>query len=57
VELASSGIALPERYAKALRGGRPPVLARVERGTCVLDLFAVEAGCDQELFDAVAAVS
>ena len=56
VELASAGVALPERYAKALRGGRPPVLARVERGTCVLDLFAVEPAADQELFDAVAAV-
>lgn len=57
VELASAGVALPERYAKALRAGRPPVLTRIERGVCVLDLFTVAADGDEELFDAVVTAS
>ena len=49
VELASAGIALPERFAKALRGGDPPVLARLEGGVCVVDLFAVPPESDGDL--------
>lgn len=57
VELPSAGVALPERFAAALRTGQPPVLARLERGACVLDLFALAPEAEPELFDAVVAAS
>lgn len=55
VELASAGVALPERFAKALRTGEPPVLARLEHGQCLLDLHAVAPEDDRELLSAVVA--
>lgn len=56
VELPSAAISLPEGYAAALRGGEPPVLARVERGRCLLDLRALPATSDELLRTAVMAV-
>lgn len=55
VELASAGVVLPERFAKALRTGEPPVLARLEHGQCLLDLHAVAPEDDRELLSAVVA--
>jgi L-seryl-tRNA(Ser) seleniumtransferase len=55
VVLPSAAVALPERYAAALRAGRPAVLGRVERGRCLLDLRAVPAEADGELAAAVLA--
>ncbi|GAB2749127.1 L-seryl-tRNA(Sec) selenium transferase [Salinifilum aidingensis] len=55
VVLPSASVALPERYGKALRGADPPVLGHVERGRCVLDLFAVPEDEDELLCRAVLA--
>jgi L-seryl-tRNA(Ser) seleniumtransferase len=55
VVLPSAAVALPERYAAALRTGRPAVLGRVERGRCLLDLRAVPPGSDDDLAAAVLA--
>jgi L-seryl-tRNA(Ser) seleniumtransferase len=56
VELPSAAVALPERYGPALRFGRPPVVARVERGRCLLDLRAVPESDDPSLRAAVLSV-
>ena len=40
VALPSAAVALPERYAAALRAGEPAVLGRLEHGRCLLDLRA-----------------
>lgn len=56
VELPSAAVSLPERFAKALRTGGPPVLSRLERGHCVLDLYAVPPREDNELIRAVIGV-
>ncbi|MFT7834624.1 L-seryl-tRNA(Sec) selenium transferase [Saccharothrix sp. BKS2] len=53
VELPSAAVSLPERYAPALRGGRPPVVGRVERGRCLLDLRTVDPADDDRLREAV----
>lgn len=53
VELPSAAVGLPERYAAALRGGRPPVVGRVERGRCLLDLRTVDPADDDLLREAV----
>ncbi|GAA3463049.1 L-seryl-tRNA(Ser) seleniumtransferase [Saccharothrix longispora] len=53
VELPSAAVSLPERYAQRLRAGRPPVVARVERGRCLLDLRAVDPADDDVLREAV----
>ncbi|MDQ4092933.1 MAG: L-seryl-tRNA(Sec) selenium transferase [Actinomycetota bacterium] len=55
VTLDSAAVSLPERYATLLRAGRPPVLGRVERGRCLLDLRALPAEQDATLRDAVLA--
>ncbi|GAA2351754.1 L-seryl-tRNA(Sec) selenium transferase [Saccharopolyspora halophila] len=47
--LPSAAVALPERFAKHLRLGDPPVLARLERDRCLLDLAAVPEECDETL--------
>lgn len=52
VRLASAAVSLPEAYAEPLRKGDPPVLGRVERGRCLLDLRTVAD--DDVLFAAVA---
>jgi L-seryl-tRNA(Ser) seleniumtransferase len=46
IELPSWALALPERYARPLRLGNPPVVGRVERGRLLLDLRCVPAGRD-----------
>ena len=56
VDLPSAAVALPERLATPLRTGRPPVVARVERGRCLLDLRAVPPEQDALLVAAVLAV-
>lgn len=56
VELPSAAVTLPERYGEALRLGDPPVVARVERGRCLLDLRAVPETDDLTLCAAVLAV-
>ncbi len=55
VVLPSAAVALPERYAAALRAGEPAVLGRVEDGRCLLDLRAVGPDNDQPLTSAVLA--
>ncbi|WP_243787650.1 L-seryl-tRNA(Sec) selenium transferase [Saccharopolyspora gloriosae] len=56
VELPSAAVTLPSRFAAALRTGSAPVLARVERGQCLLDLYAVAPADDDVLLAAVTAV-
>ncbi|MDT7607490.1 MAG: L-seryl-tRNA(Ser) seleniumtransferase [Pseudonocardiales bacterium] len=56
VVLPSAAVALPERYAVALRAGRPSVLGRLEGGRCVLDLRALPEEADDPLYAAVCAV-
>ena len=48
-------VALPERYAAALRTGDPCVVGRVERGRCLLDLRCVPEADDAVVRDAVRA--
>jgi L-seryl-tRNA(Ser) seleniumtransferase len=57
VTLPSAAVALPERYAAALRTGDRPVLGRVEHGRCLLDLRALPADADTALTAAVLACS
>jgi L-seryl-tRNA(Ser) seleniumtransferase len=56
VELPSAAVEVPERFAKALRSGRPPVLARREQGACVLDLYALPTEADEVLIQTVLAM-
>lgn len=55
VTLPSAAVALPDRYAPALRTGRPAVLGRVENGRCLLDLRALPEEADDALCEAVLA--
>jgi L-seryl-tRNA(Ser) seleniumtransferase len=55
VVLPSAALALPERYAAALRTGDPAVLSRIEHGRCLLDLRAVAPEHDPALAAAVRA--
>ncbi|MGH3843501.1 MAG: L-seryl-tRNA(Sec) selenium transferase, partial [Pseudonocardiaceae bacterium] len=55
VTLDSAAISLPERYATLLRAGNPPVLGRLERGRCLLDLRALPEEHDPTVRDAVLA--
>ena len=55
VTLDSAAVSLPERFTALLRAGRPPVLGRVERGRCLLDLRALPAEQDATVRDAVLA--
>jgi L-seryl-tRNA(Ser) seleniumtransferase len=57
VTLDSAAVSLPERFAAALRAGRPAVLGRIERGRCLLDLRALPAQQDETLRDAVLAAA
>lgn len=52
-EFPSWGIALPERFAPALRGCPVPVLARMEAGRCIVDLRAIEPHDLQQLAESV----
>jgi L-seryl-tRNA(Ser) seleniumtransferase len=51
--LDSAAVSLPPRYAELLRAGNPPVLGRIERGRCLLDLRALAPEQDSTLRDAV----
>ncbi len=55
VPLPGWAVELPEACASALRLGDPPVVARVERGRCVLDLRCVPEDADDTLAAAAAA--
>jgi L-seryl-tRNA(Ser) seleniumtransferase len=55
VTLDSAAVSLPERYAALLRAGSPPVLGRLERGRCLLDLRALPAEHDDTVRNAVLA--
>ncbi|ALG10668.1 L-seryl-tRNA(Sec) selenium transferase [Kibdelosporangium phytohabitans] len=55
VELPSVAVSLPSHYAEALRRGTRPVVGRVERGRCLLDLRTVHPDEDEELLNAVLA--
>ena len=55
LRLAGWAVALPEQVAELLRRGEPAVVARVERGRCLLDLRCVPPECDSLLADAVRA--
>ena len=50
-------VALPTAYAAALRTGDPAVVARVERGRCLVDLRCVDAADDGRVAEAVRAVA
>ena len=53
--LPSVGLSLPEAFARTLRAGAPPVLARVEGGRTVVDLRSVPPAHDAALARALAA--
>ncbi|SDU81353.1 L-seryl-tRNA(Sec) selenium transferase [Microlunatus sagamiharensis] len=56
LELPGWAVALPTAYAAALRTGEPAVVARVERGRCLVDLRCVDPADDAYVADAVRAV-
>ncbi|HWD01335.1 MAG TPA: L-seryl-tRNA(Sec) selenium transferase [Amycolatopsis sp.] len=53
VELPSVAVALPARYGDLLRAGDPPVVGRVARDRCLLDLRTVPPSADATLVEAV----
>ena len=57
VELPSAAVGLPEPYAAALRAGDPPVVGRLDRGRCLLDLRTVDPADDAALAAAVQAAA
>jgi L-seryl-tRNA(Ser) seleniumtransferase len=56
VELPSAALSLPAGYGPALRIGEPPVIGRMERDRCLLDLRTVRAEEEAALVGAVLAV-
>lgn len=48
-------VGLPERFAAQLRSHRPPIVGRVERGVCLLDLRCVPPEQDATIIEAVRA--
>jgi L-seryl-tRNA(Ser) seleniumtransferase len=55
VMLDSAAVSLPARYATLLRVSRPPILGRIERDRCLLDLRALPAAQDATVREAVLA--
>jgi L-seryl-tRNA(Ser) seleniumtransferase len=53
VELPSVAVSLPAAYAAKLRAGQPPVVGRVVRGRCLLDLRTLDPADDRWLAEAV----
>ncbi|MET9266620.1 L-seryl-tRNA(Sec) selenium transferase [Amycolatopsis sp. NPDC004079] len=53
VELPSAAVALPARYAEALRLGEPAVVGRIVRDRCLLDLRTVSPADDATVREAV----
>ena len=56
LDLPGWAVALPAPYAESLRLGDPCVVARVERGRCLVDLRCVEEEDDQVLVTAIRAL-
>jgi L-seryl-tRNA(Ser) seleniumtransferase len=50
-------VGLPASFADALRRGQPPVVARIERDRCLLDLRCVDEVDDERVAAAVLAVA
>jgi len=61
VAVPSAGVAIaarhPDRIARALRSGRPPVIGRIEAGRVIVDLRTVEATRDDDLVGAIRAAT
>ncbi|MDQ1739831.1 MAG: L-seryl-tRNA(Ser) seleniumtransferase [Pseudonocardiales bacterium] len=57
LELPGWAVALPERYAQALRATEPAVIGRLERGRCLLDLRCIEEAEEAALIAAVRSVA
>jgi L-seryl-tRNA(Ser) seleniumtransferase len=57
VPLPGWAVALPEAYARTLRTGDPAVLARAERGHCLVDPRCVPEDRDAELLAAIRAAA
>ena len=57
LELPGWAVALSEGYAQALRATEPPVIGRLERGRCLLDLRCVEEAEEAVLIAAVRAAA
>ena len=57
VELPGWAIALPERFARALRIAAHPVVGRIERGRCLVDLRCIPADDDHRVLDAILEVA
>jgi L-seryl-tRNA(Ser) seleniumtransferase len=57
LELPGWAVALPATYAQGLRLGDPCVVARVERGRCLVDLRCVEEHDDAALVSAILALA
>ena len=57
VGLESAVVSLPVAYARPLRLGEPPVVGRVARGRCLLDLRALDPALDADLVTAVQRVA
>jgi L-seryl-tRNA(Ser) seleniumtransferase len=53
LELPGWAVALPPAYLEPLRAGRPPVITRVERGRCLVDLRCVPCDADDDLLAAL----
>jgi L-seryl-tRNA(Ser) seleniumtransferase len=53
VPLPGWAIALPDSFAQRLRAGDPPVIGRVERGRCLLDLRCVPESDEAAVVSAV----
>ncbi|MGH3342258.1 MAG: L-seryl-tRNA(Sec) selenium transferase [Carbonactinosporaceae bacterium] len=53
VVLPSAAVSLPESYAEPLRLGTPPVIGRIERKRCLLDLRSVPEGADADILAAM----
>jgi L-seryl-tRNA(Ser) seleniumtransferase len=56
IELPSVAVAVPIRFAPALRAGAPPIVGRAEEDQCLLDLRTVDPADDEALFAAVSTV-
>jgi L-seryl-tRNA(Ser) seleniumtransferase len=57
VELPSAAVSLPADAAASLRRGATPVVGRVERGRCLLDLRTVSPAQDAVVRTALAALA
>jgi L-seryl-tRNA(Ser) seleniumtransferase len=53
LRLPGWAVSLPEAYAERLRTGAPAVLARIERGRCLVDLRCVPAASDPLVVKAI----